>query len=142
MQIQVLVVQPLNTIKTHPFPSPLTIAIMPKNSSKDRIDWIDEEIIKLLNWMEDNLNVLHRPSRWSKLCKLEEFGQNENIAAERIKCRSGEETFYKLHNEFQNKTGVEVTEGDCDATVAGKWHPPPGPRLAVIDADKPRPQVC
>ena len=32
-------------------PLSLSIAIMPKNSSKDnRIEWTDEGIIKLLNW--------------------------------------------------------------------------------------------
>ena len=109
------------------------------SSKDDRTDWTGKEIIKLLNWMEDHLGMLHQPSRWSKLCKLEEFGKSENITAERIKHKSGnmKKTFYKLHNEFQNKTGFGVTEGGCGATVSGKWL-----RLAVIDADKPRPQVC
>ena len=99
---------------------------MPKNSSKDnRIEWTDEEIIKLLNWMEDHLDMLHQPSTWSKLCKIEEFGQNENITVERIKDKSTnmKKTFSKLHNEFQNKTGFGVMEGDCDATVLGKCSP-------------------
>ena len=84
--------------------------------------------------------MLHQPSRWSKLCKLEEFDQEEKITAERIKHKSNnmKKTFYKLHNEFQNKTGFGVREGDCDATVAGKWHP----QADSIDADNLRPQVC
>ena len=83
--------------------------------------------------MEDHLDMLHQPSRWTKLCKHEEFSQNENITAERIKYKSGnmKKTFYKLHSEFQNKTGFGVMEGDCDTTVAGKWLPSPGPWLAL-----------
>ena len=46
--------------------------------------------------------------------------------------------FYKLHNEFQNKIGFGVREGDCDPTVAGMWHP----QADSIDADNPRSQVC
>jgi hypothetical protein len=96
---------------------------MPKNTSADdRIEWTDGEITKLLNWMEDHLDMLHQPAKWSKLCKLEEFGQDEKMTAERIKFKSGnmKKTFSKLHSEFQNKTGFGVTEGDCEATIAGK----------------------
>ena len=121
---KILVVYPLNTaIKSSLLPSPLTIAIIPKNSSKDnQIERTDEEIIKLLNWMEDHLDMLHQPSRWSRLCKLEDFGQNENIMVERIKDKSTnmKKTFSKLHNGFQNKTGSGVMEGDCNATAIGK----------------------
>ena len=108
---------------------------MPKNSSKDnRIDWTDGKIIKLLNWMEGHLDMLHQPSRWSKLCKLEEFCQNVNITAERIKHKSGnmKKTFYKLRDGFQKKLGLESRK----ETVMPQWQVSGIPRLAVINADK------
>ena len=141
MKIQLLVAQYGHRKAFSSFTSSLTIAIMPKNNSKEaRIEWTDEEAIKLLNWMEDNLDTPHQPPRWPKLCKLEEFGQNENIMAERVKYKSGnmKKTFYKLRDGFQKKLGLESRK----ETVMPQWQVSGIPRLAVINADKPRPQVC
>ena len=88
MHIQVLLVQPLNTVTKKLFPYPPLLLLSLSCLENDQIDWTDEEIIKLLNWVENHLDMLHQPPRWSKLCKLEQFGQNENITVERIKYKS------------------------------------------------------
>lgn len=72
--------------------------------------------------MEDHPDMLHQLPKWTKLCRLEGFGQNENITAEGIKYKVGnmKKTFSKLHNEFRGGAEFGITEGDCDSTVADK----------------------
>ena len=88
--------------------------------------WSDENVDRLVGWMEDHRDDLVQPALWSKACKQDLFRDDDQLSVERIKNKglNMKRQYLKVRSQFQDKTGFGVTEEDCEQTIKGmQSHP-------------------
>ena len=86
------------------------------------IRWTEAETERLLGVMEDQIDIIHRPTVWAKKAKELEFPSDKHITKARIKQKliNMKKRYVETRTKYQDRIGFGVTEEDYRPDIASK----------------------
>jgi len=86
------------------------------------IRWTEAETERLLGVIEDQIDVIHRPTIWAKKAKELKFPGDKHVTKARIKQKliNIKKRYVETRIRYQDRIGFGVTKEDCRPDIASK----------------------